>query len=229
MIRTITTKKPVEELKGLWKDYDRIFIIGCGTCTTMCRTGGQQEVKEMADLLTKSGKLVTGSMVVPVACDELTRDIVIDNGEAINSAQVLVIMTCAFGVQTISKSINKPLIPALDTVFIGKETGPGTFEEICNQCGQCVLGMTAGICPITYCHKGLLNGPCGGTNKGKCEIDPQKDCAWTLIYNRLKEMDKLDLMYKFQPPRDFNIAPKPAKMFIPYEEERSEEYAAELP
>lgn len=229
MIRIITRKKPSEELKELYQNYDMMFLIGCGTCTTMCRTGGQQEIKEMAELLTQSGKLVTGSMIIPVACDDLTKDIIMENGSAINTAQALVIMTCAFGVQTISKSINKPLIPALDTVFIGKETGPGTFEEICDQCGQCVLGVTAAICPITSCHKGLLNGPCGGTNKGKCEIDPEKDCAWTLIYNRLKDMGKLELMHKFHPPRDFNITPRPAKIFIPYEEERSQEHAAELP
>lgn len=228
MIRTITRNKPMEELEKLWREFDRLFVIGCGTCATMCRTGGQEEVKKMVKHLTDAGKLITGSMIIPVACDELTKETLEEHAEAIESAQALVVMACAFGVQTVTSSLKKYVIPALDTLFIGKESAPGTFEEICTQCGQCVLGMTAGICPITSCHKGLLNGPCGGTNNGKCEVDPDKDCAWTLIYNRLKEMGKLDLMSIYQPPRNHNIEPKPGKAFIPYEEERSEEHAGEL-
>ncbi len=109
------------------------------------------------------------------------------------------------------------MIPALDTLFVGKELGVGRFDEICTQCGSCVLGITGGICPVTACHKGLLNGPCGGTNNGKCEIDSNKDCAWTLIYNRLKEQGKLDLMRRYQDPRNYNVEPRPGKVRLPLE------------
>jgi hypothetical protein len=120
-------------------------------------------------------------------------------------------MTCAFGVQNIARQLKKMVVPALDTIFIGKENGIGRFDEICTQCGTCILGETGGICPVTSCHKGLVNGPCGGTNNGKCEIDPEKDCAWTLIYNRLKELDRLDLMRTLQKPRNHQGEPSPGK------------------
>ena len=71
--------------------------------------------------------------------------------------------------------LDRPVMPALDTLFIGVEDTPGYFREVCGQCGHCVLGETAGICPVVSCHKGLMNGPCGGTNNGKCEVDTR----WT--------------------------------------------------
>ena len=111
-------------------------------------------------------------------------------------------------------NLDIPVIPAVNTLFIGVEETPGFFREACDQCGQCFLGETAGICPITACHKGLVNGPCGGTNDGKCEVDVEKDCAWTLIYNRLKEQDRLDLMYQYKPPRNHHVTLKPRTMKI---------------
>ena len=196
MIRSITKKKPFEELAKLLEDMERIFIIGCGTCTTMCHTGGQPEVIDMEEVLRTKGKVVTGWMVIPVACDELSHEALEEHREAIEQAQALLIMTCAFGVQTVAMHLDKPVLPALDTLFIGKEKSLGTFEEICVQCGECVLGETAGICPVAGCHKGLVNGPCGGTNKGKCEVDSNKDCVFTLIYKKLAKMGKVDLMRK---------------------------------
>jgi len=106
------------------------------------------------------------------------------------------------------------VIPALDTIFIGKEMSHGAFQQVCVQCGECVLGETGGICPVTSCHKGLVNGPCGGTNNGKCEVDSNKDCAWTLIYNRLEKYGRLDLMRKYQPPKNYNVEPQPGKYVL---------------
>ncbi len=212
MIRSITQQKPHEEIDRLLSGAGRIFIIGCGTCVTLTHTGGEPEVVAMTEKLSSAGKLITGHVVVPVACDNLTVEIINDFGEQIDQADTLLIMTCAFGVQTIAKQLKKMVVPALDTLFIGKETAQGQFNEICTQCGTCVIGETGGICPVTACHKGLINGPCGGTNKGKCEIDNAKDCAWTLIYDRLKELGKLDLMRKLQKPRNFLGEPKPGKL-----------------
>jgi len=132
-----------------------------------------------------------------------------ENNGAIQSADCLLVMSCALGVQKVGAYNGKPVIPALDTLFIGVEDEPGYFHEACDQCGQCVLGYTAGICPITACHKGLLNGPCGGTNNGKCEVDKEKDCGWTLIYERLKEQGRLDLMKKYQPPKNSQVVLRP--------------------
>ena len=222
MIRSITKKKPFEELAKLLEDMERIFIIGCGTCTTMCHTGGQPEVIDMEEVLRTKGKVVTGWMVIPVACDELSHEALEEHRESIEQAQALLIMTCAFGVQTVAMHLDKPVLPALDTLFIGKEKSLGTFEEICVQCGECVLGETAGICPVAGCHKGLVNGPCGGTNKGKCEVDSNKDCVFTLIYKKLAKMGKVDLMRKYHSPKNYHLEPKPGKTFIPFEERREE-------
>ncbi len=215
MIRSITHQKPEEEIDRLLDGLNRVFIVGCGTCVTLTRTGGDPEVKEMTETLSKKGKLITGHTVVPVACDNLTSEILNEVGEQIDQADALFIMTCAFGVQTIARQLKKMVIPALDTLFIGKETGLGRFDEVCTQCGTCIIGETGGICPVTNCHKGLVNGPCGGTNYGMCEIDVNKDCVWTLIYNRLKDLGRLDAMHKYQKPRNHQGEPKPGKFQLP--------------
>ena len=211
MIRSITQKKPEEEIDKLLEGKVRIFIFGCGTCVTLTNTGGRHEVDAMKENLFTKGKLVTGDVILPVACDNLTSEALNENERQIEQADVLLIMTCAFGVQNIARQLKKMVIPALDTLFIGKETGIGQFNEICTQCGTCILGDTGGICPVTSCHKGLVNGPCGGTNEGKCEIDTMKDCAWTLIYNRLKDLNSLQAMKKYQKLRNHQREPKPGK------------------
>jgi hypothetical protein len=208
-MKSITRQKPFEEIKEQLDGLDRVFIIGCGTCTTMTKTGGVDQVVAMKGQLQEIDKLVSGWTVIPIACDEMTELAIEENKRAIQNSTAILIMTCALGVHKVSTYIDRPVIPALDTLFIGVEDSPGYFHEVCAQCGQCVIGETAGICPITACHKGLVNGPCGGTNNGKCEVDKEKDCAWTLIYERLKAQNRLDLMRKYQPPHNFQASPRP--------------------
>ena len=214
MIRSITRPKSEEEIDRLLDGSGRIFIIGCGTCVTLTRTGGEPEVAVMKDHLSARGKVITGTTVVPVACDNLTGEMLKELKAPMNQAEAILIMTCAYGVQTIARQLKKFVVPALDTLFIGKETAFGEFNETCRQCGTCIIGETGGICPVTTCHKGLVNGPCGGTNNGKCEIDSNKDCAWTLIYNRLKELERLDAMRHYQKPRNHLGEPSPGKIII---------------
>ena len=208
-MKSITKQKSVEEIEQELGGFDRIYIVGCGTCATMTKTGGREEVLKMKEHLQELGKLVTGCTVIPTACDEMTEVAIKENIGAIENANCILVMACALGVHKLTTYIDKPVIPALDTLFIGIEDSPGCFQEVCAQCGQCILGQTAGICPLTACHKGLLNGPCGGTNDGKCEVDKEKDCAWTLIYQRLEAQGRLDLMRKQQAPRDYNIVLRP--------------------
>jgi len=208
-MKSITQQKPFDEVKQQLDRFDRVYIIGCGTCSTMTKTGGREEVLEMKEHLEELGKLVTGWTIIPTACDEMTEVAIEENDGAIQDANCILVMACALGVHRVSLYIGKPVIPALDTLFIGMEDSPGNFHEVCSQCGQCILGETAGICPLTACHKGLLNGPCGGTSNGKCEVDKEKDCAWTLIYQRLKKQDRLDLMKKYQPPKNYQAVPRP--------------------
>ena len=212
MIRSITQQKPEAELDRLLEGLRRVFVIGCGTCTTLTQTGGAPEVAAMKERLSQEGKLITGDLVLAVACDNLTGETLAEYGDQMDQADVLLIMTCAFGVQNIALHSGKLVVPALDTLFIGKETALGEFNEVCTQCGDCILGETGGICPVTACHKGLVNGPCGGTNNGKCEIDPDKDCVWTLIYNRLRDLGRLDAMRKLQRPRNHQAVLNPGKI-----------------
>ena len=214
MMKSITRQKPHDEIERCLDGLDRVYIAGCGTCATMTRTGGREEVLEMKERLQEVGKLVTGWIVIPTACDEMTELMMSENGRAVQDAQCILVMACALGVHRVALYIDKPVIPALDTLFIGIEEGPGRFQEVCAQCGQCVVGYTAGICPLTACHKGLLNGPCGGTDNGKCEVDGEKDCAWTLIYQRLKEQGRLDLMRRYYPPKNFQAVPRPRMVKI---------------
>jgi len=208
-MKSITKQKPFEEVQQLLEKFDRVYIIGCGTCATMTKTGGVEQVQEMRERLQELGKLVTGSIVIPTACDDMTETAIKENDGPIQNANCILVMSCALGVHRVSLYIGKPVLPALDTLFIGMEDSPGDFHEVCAQCGQCILGQTAGICPLTACHKGLLNGPCGGTNNGKCEVDKNRDCAWTLIYNRLEQQGRLDLMRQYQPPKDFHVSLRP--------------------
>jgi ferredoxin len=208
-MKSITRQKSLDDVEQQIEGLERVYIIGCGTCATMTNTGGREQVLDMKERLQELGKVVTGWTVIPTACDEMTEVSLQENNGAIQSADCLLVMSCALGVQKVGAYNGKPVIPALDTLFIGVEDEPGYFHEACDQCGQCVLGYTAGICPITACHKGLLNGPCGGTNNGKCEVDKEKDCAWTLIYNRLKEQGRLELMKKYQPPKNSQVVLRP--------------------
>jgi hypothetical protein len=213
-MKSITKQKPFDEIKEQLDRFDRVYIAGCGTCATMTRTGGREEVLDMKGRLEELGKLVTGWTVIPTACDEMTEVAINEDKGSIQNANCILVMACALGVHKTSLYIDKPVIPALDTLFIGVEDSPGDFREVCAQCGQCVLGETAGICPLTACHKGLLNGPCGGTNNGKCEVDREKDCAWTLIYQRLEAQGRLDLMRKYHAPRNSNVTLSPRMIKI---------------
>jgi ferredoxin len=205
-MKTITAQKPIEEIMKYLEKCQWVHIIGCGTCATLCHTGGKSEVIEMRKQLEASGKKVTGWMVIPTACDELTRDALRENAEAVDAADCILAMTCAIGVQTIALHLKKtkPVYPGLNTLFLGTEDSPGHFIEVCLQCGSCVLGRTAAICPLVRCAKSLLNGPCGGSSGGKCEISKDIPCAWQLIYDRLSEMGRLDEMEEIEPIKDWS-------------------------
>jgi len=208
-MKSITKQKPLDEVKQQLDKFDRIYVIGCGTCAAMTKTGGIEEVQAMRKSLQDLGKLVTGWTVIPTTCDEMTGPTLHENAVAIQNSNCILVMACALGVHRVNSYLNKPVVPALDTLFIGVEDSPGNFHEVCIQCGQCVLGDMAGICPLSACNKGLLNGPCGGTNNGMCEVDKTRDCAWTLIYQRLENQGRLDLMRKYQPPKNYQAVPRP--------------------
>jgi len=208
-LKAITKQKALSEIEKVLERDSRVFLVGCGTCATMCRTGGKDELLDMQRRLVDLGKTVTGSVVIPTVCDALDQQALAENAKAVEAADCILVMACAYGVQTLAVYTAKPVYPALDTLFMGQEMSPGVFSEVCVQCGECVLAWTGGICPLTACPKGLLNGPCGGAKDGKCEVSNAKDCAWLLIYERLRQHGKLENMVKRRPLRDFNASTKP--------------------
>jgi len=203
---TVTRQKPFEEVLQSLARSRAVYIIGCGACATMLHTGGKSEVLAMREKLEEAGKKVTGWMVIPTACDQLTEVALVEAGEAIQAADSILVMSCAFGVQTVGFYADRQVYPALNTLFVGKEEGPGRFVDVCMQCGSCVLASTAGICPLVRCAKGLLNGPCGGSVAGRCEVDANIPCAWQAIYDRLAAQGRLDELDEIMPVKDWDTS-----------------------
>ncbi|OGO24471.1 MAG: hypothetical protein A2144_01780 [Chloroflexi bacterium RBG_16_50_9] len=207
-MKTITAQKPIEEIMKYLEKCQWVHIIGCGTCATLCHTGGKAEVLEIKDKLEANGKKVTGWMVMPTACDELTRDALRENASDVDAADCILAMTCSTGVQNIVFHLKepKPVYPGLNTLFLGTEDRPGHFVELCLYCGSCVLGRSAAICPLVRCAKSLLNGPCGGSSGGKCEISKDIPCAWQMIYDRLVATGRLDELEEIAPVKDWSVS-----------------------
>jgi ferredoxin len=207
-MKTITAQKPMEEILKYVDKCQWVHIVGCGTCATLCHTGGKTEVIAMKKALEDAGKKVTGWMVMPTACDEMTRDALRQEGDDIRKADCILALTCSTGVQTIVFHLEepKPVYPGLNTLFLGTEDRPGHFTELCLYCGSCVLGRTAAICPLVRCAKSLFNGPCGGSSGGNCEVSKTIPCAWQMIYDRLKETGRLDEMEELMPVKDWSVA-----------------------
>lgn len=186
----------------------RVLIAGCGTCVTVCFAGGEKEV----DLLATTLRLQAGargaaeySLATPQRQCELEY---IENlaGE-VEKADAVISMACGVGVQVMAQRFaDTPVYPALDTTFMGPPAGHGTWIENCAGCGSCVLGYTAGICPIARCAKSMLNGPCGGSQAGKCEVNRDIECAWALIFEGLTNQGKLGNMTSIAPPKDWSTS-----------------------
>lgn len=204
----VSEKKPIEELLGYLKGAKKVVLVGCGDCATACKTGGEPEIAEMKETLAANGIEVTGSVIIPTACNLLLGKKELKAvKDALKEADAVVSMACGDGTQTIMKNVKKqniPVYPANDTLFIGEVERVGKFEEACKACGECELGWTGGICPVTMCAKGLVNGACGGAKNGKCEVSPDNDCAWVLIYERLKALGQLDNMKEVKAPKDYS-------------------------
>jgi len=216
----IIEQKPLEEILSFLKDENKIFIVGCAQCATVCKVGGEEEVKSMEEKLKSQGKEVTGWVVIDPACQsvEVKKSFQANRDKAISSNAILV-MACGNGVQSVKESAErvkmaKTVYPGSNTLFLGEVVRPGYFEEKCSLCGDCLLEVTGGICPITRCSKGLLNGPCGGSSEGKCEVDRERDCGWALIYEELNKRGKLNKMKAIQSVKDYSKIMRPRTLTL---------------
>lgn len=191
----ITKKKPLNELLDMLSGHKKLAIVGCGNCASACQTGGEKEIQELKTQLEGHGFQVVATVLPDECCHKM---LVKKDTKSIrdSGADAIVGMACGDGVQTVADNLDIPVYPSNNTMFLGQIERVGIFHEYCRMCGDCVLGSTGGICPITKCAKSLVNGPCGGAKNGKCEADPQNDCAWILIYERLKKTGQLDKLTK---------------------------------
>ena len=191
----ITSKKPIEELLGMLEGVKKVAIVGCNNCAAACQTGGEKEVMEMKAFLEEKGFEVVATVTPDECCHKLLvkkeTKILRDCG-----AEAIVGMACGDGIQTVADNVQLPIYPANNTMFLGQVERVGMFNEYCRMCGDCVLGTTGGICPITMCAKSLVNGPCGGQKNGKCEVCAENDCAWIKIYNRLVAIGQEDKLFQ---------------------------------
>ncbi len=191
----ITQKKPLEELLAMLTGVTKVAIVGCANCAAACQTGGEKEIQEMKATLEARGYQVVATVLPEECCHKMLvkkeTKILRDCG-----AEAIIGMACGDGVQTVADNIPLPIYPANNTLFLGQIERVGIFHEYCRMCGDCVLGQTGGICPITKCAKSLVNGPCGGQKNGKCEVDPENDCAWVQIYNRLVAIGQEHKLYE---------------------------------
>lgn len=203
----VADKKPIEEIIGQVKDHERILVLGCNECVTVCEAGGKKEVGVLASalrmyFLNQGQKKSIDERTLERQCDheylEEIRDSV-DNYDAVVS------IACGVGVQFTAEKYHKlPVYPGVNTCFMGVTDKRGLWSERCQGCGQCILATTGGICPVSRCAKRILNGPCGGSTKGKCELRRETDCAWQLIVDRLKALDRLDDYEKLAPLKDWS-------------------------
>ena len=210
----VAKRKPLEQIEAMLEGFEKVLVVGCGTCVAVCMAGGEKEVELLSSQLRMKSKLegkprTVDEITVTRQCD---KEYLEPLAKYADQYEVILSTGCGAGVQFLAERYDdKIVLPALNTLFIGVAEGPGQWSERCTACEECVLDQTGGICPMTICAKNLLNGPCGGTDHGKCEVDGEKDCAWTLIYNKLEKLGRLDLMKKIQAPKDYSVTTKPGR------------------
>jgi hypothetical protein len=201
----VSKQKPWPELEGYIAGDNAVFILGCNGCAQSSGTGGAVQVAKMKEQIEAAGKKVTGTSVVDFLCQQtLVASRLRPRAEQLEASDSLLVMTCGIGVQTVAAVAGKVCHPACDTVYMGGARGEWPAGERCQECGECVLEYTGGICPLSACSKALLSGACGGASKGKCELDKEKPCGWETIYLRLKSLGQLEKLGSFVPPKDHN-------------------------
>ncbi len=203
----VAERKPLDEIKEMIKGYRKILNVGCGGCTSICFTGGQREVNQLIESLKPALQeegiaLQLDGFTIERQCNG---DFYLELDEIMDQYDAFLSMACGAGVQFLADRYpQKPVFPALNTIFVGVDRDLGWFEENCRTCRECIIGDTAGICPLTRCAKSLFNGPCGGTSRdGKCEVSKDTPCAWYEIFKRLKDQNRIENILKVRPAREW--------------------------
>lgn len=202
----VTKQKELDDI--IKKIRGSVFIFGCGICSDTSRTGGPKEVLAMKEILEDKNIFVNGTYVIDAMCHlQKVRKAVRDNKEFIAKSGSILVLSCGSGVQSAVNAVDdsKRIISGVDTMFLGNIENLSSLKEMCSLCGKCVLNETGGICPVTLCPKGLLNGPCGGMKNYKCEVDENLDCAWVKIYERAVVQDTVEDIKIIAKPKDYSV------------------------
>ena len=203
----VADKKPIEEIIGMVQDYKKVLIAGCNECVTVCEAGGKKEVGVLASALrmyfANEGKEIEfDEVTLERQCDNEYLDEIADRAD---NYDAILSLACGVGVQFMAERYTAiPLYPGVNTCFLGATEERGLWTERCQACGTCVLATTGGICPVARCAKRVLNGPCGGSTQGKCEISKETDCAWQLIVDRMKALGTIEEYEKLAPVKDWS-------------------------
>lgn len=193
--------KPKEEILSYLAEGERVFLVACAGCAEVCEAGGEEALRALSPPLEEAGHPVAGAVSLPFLCNKALVGMRLSRfASLLEGADSVLVASCGVGIQAVAQVVKKPVHPASNTTSQGAFQGVWPSEERCARCGDCVLEWTGGICPLTACTKGLLNGPCGGAKEGRCEFEPQvRPCGWELIYERLKRQGRLDLLKKSRP------------------------------
>lgn len=203
----VAGSKPLSEIIQHVEGAKKVLIVGCGECVTVCMAGGEKEVELLCTALKiwRKKNRQQGEFVTQTILRQCEPEYVEELAKNVEDVDLILSMACGVGVQFLAERYkDKWVVPALNTQFAGGALETGYWAERCGLCGECVLDKTGGICPVARCSKSLLNGPCGGSEEGKCEVSKETDCAWQLIYDRLKAHGRLFLLYDIQPPKDWS-------------------------
>jgi len=215
-----TIQKPFEEILAMIGEGEKVFVVGCSNCAAKCKSGGEPETRQMADRLAERGATVTGWAVPPnggSTCKlSSTKELLnVTHKDETTAADSFLILACGQGIHTVIDATDGGDVhPGCDTIFGGETVTDDFITEYCSLCGECIVEHTGGLCPVTLCAKGLLNGPCGGASDGKCEVSKDRDCGWQLIFDRLKALGKLDRMYEYRPPKDYAKFGRPRSLTL---------------
>jgi len=203
----ISKQKPLEEILSYLEGDKSIFLIGCKGCAEGWGSGGEKQVAEMKNTLREKGKTVTGSVVVDMLCNgALTKLKLRAYKKEVAAADSIMVLTDGAGVQTVAEVVNKMVHPGCNTLSSGGAHAEWKEAERCLECGDCVLEFTGGLCPIARCSKHLLNGPCGGSQGGKCEVDPSIPCVWQQIVDHLAKLGRLDKLERLVTPKNWSVS-----------------------
>ena len=200
-------QKPIDEIRGMIAPYKRVLVVGCGSCVAECAAGGEKETAMLASALRMAAKMENQEVEIEEKTldRQCVNEFIVLLDDIIGEYDAILSLGCGAGVQAVADMFPEtPVIPALNTEFLGETKKQGLWVENCLGCGDCMLYYFGGVCPLARCPKQLFNGPCGGSVDGKCEINPDLDCAWQLIIDRLSRFGALDRLEEVYPPKDWS-------------------------